>query len=423
MRRIFPLSLLLVFIGCTPSSRISKTQVTGIQNNEVLKNAHVGISVYDATDRRTIYEYQSDKYFVPASNTKIPTCYVGLKYLSDSMTTFRYAISGDTIFIQPSGDPVFLHPEFSFQPAFELVKRYQHVVVEDAGFKDFLGSGWSWNDYLASYMAQRSDLPMYGNVARFRFQNGSVSVQPNYFTGSVTTGFIAPTGFGLEKPWEENVFHITNGQATAATIPFRPDFKTMLALLGDTLKSSVYKASRSKNYPFTIATQKTDSMLTPMMHRSDNFFAEQTLVMAANNFLGKMSLSQMIDTVIKTEFSSLPQKPRWVDGSGLSRYNLFTPASFVSILDKMQQEFGMERIKNIFPTGNEGTLTGYYTQLPGRIYAKTGTLSGVVALSGYIYSKQNKLLIFSVLVNNHQSTAQQVRRTVEAFLNGIAEQN
>jgi D-alanyl-D-alanine carboxypeptidase/D-alanyl-D-alanine-endopeptidase (penicillin-binding protein 4) len=156
-----------------------------------------------------------------------------------------------------------------------------------------------------------------------------------------------------------------------------------------------------------------------MMHRSDNFFAEQTLLMVSNERLGVMSDEKIIDTLLKTDFKDLPQKPRWADGSGLSRYNLFTPQDFVAILNKMKNEFGMERMKNIFPTGNEGTLTNYYKTESGFIFAKTGTLSGVVSLSGFLYTKKNKLLIFSVLVNNHNSSATAVRRAVEKFVEGI----
>ena len=122
-----------------------------------------------------------------------------------------------------------------------------------------------------------------------------------------------------------------------------------------------------------------------------------------------------------TRSTHLPQRPRWVDGSGLSRYNLFTPQDMVAILDKMQRSFGMNRIKAIFPTGGTGTLASYYKADSTYIYAKTGTLSGVVALSGYLYTKQNKLLIFSVLVNNHQASATAVRRAVEKFLQGLRE--
>ena len=155
------------------------------------------------------------------------------------------------------------------------------------------------------------------------------------------------------------------------------------------------------------------------MHRSDNFFAEQTLLMVSNERLGVMNDEKIIDTLLKTDFKDLPQKPRWVDGSGLSRYNLFTPQDFVAILNKMKNEFGMERIKVILPTGNEGTISSYYKADSNYIFAKTGTLSGVVALSGFLYTKKNKLLIFSVLVNNHQASATAVRRAVEKFIEDV----
>jgi D-alanyl-D-alanine carboxypeptidase/D-alanyl-D-alanine-endopeptidase (penicillin-binding protein 4) len=156
-----------------------------------------------------------------------------------------------------------------------------------------------------------------------------------------------------------------------------------------------------------------------MMHRSDNFFAEQSLLMVSNELLGVMNDAKIIDTILKTDFKDLPQKPRWADGSGLSRYNLFTPQSMVAILDKMQKEFPMERIKEIFPTGGEGTISSYYKADSGYIYAKTGTLSGVVAFSGYLYTRKGKLLIFSTLVNNHQSSATDIRKAIEKFLTGI----
>lgn len=108
-----------------------------------------------------------------------------------------------------------------------------------------------------------------------------------------------------------------------------------------------------------------------------------------------------------------------VDGSGLSRYNLFTPQDFVMILDKMQREFGMNRIREILPTGGEGTLANYYKADSTFLYAKTGTLSGVVALSGFLTTKKGRELIFSVLVNNNQAPAALVRRAVEGFLQNL----
>jgi D-alanyl-D-alanine carboxypeptidase/D-alanyl-D-alanine-endopeptidase (penicillin-binding protein 4) len=157
------------------------------------------------------------------------------------------------------------------------------------------------------------------------------------------------------------------------------------------------------------------------MHRSDNFFAEQTLLMASNEHLGFMNDEKIIDTILKLDLKNIPQRPKWVDGSGLSRYNLFTPKSFVYLLNKMKNEFGLERMKNILPTGGEGTLSSYFKKDAGFIYAKTGTLSNNCALSGYLITSKGKLLIFSVLANNYITGATPVRKAVEQFLQQLRE--
>jgi len=143
--------------------------------------------------------------------------------------------------------------------------------------------------------------------------------------------------------------------------------------------------------------------------------------MASNEHLGYMSDGKIIDTILRSDLKDIPQKPRWVDGSGLSRYNLFTPQSFVYILNKMKNEFGWERLKNILPTGGAGTLSSYYKKEAGFIYAKTGTLSNNCALSGFLITKKGKLLVFSVLASNYQTGATPVRKAVEQFLTGIRE--
>ena len=79
----------------------------------------------------------------------------------------------------------------------------------------------------------------------------------------------------------------------------------------------------------------------------------------------------------------------------------------------------MDRLKEIFQTGGEGTLSNYYKLDSGFIYAKTGSLSGVLALSGYLYTTKNKLLLFSVLINNHRGNTTAIRRQVEAFLEEV----
>jgi D-alanyl-D-alanine carboxypeptidase/D-alanyl-D-alanine-endopeptidase (penicillin-binding protein 4) len=112
-----------------------------------------------------------------------------------------------------------------------------------------------------------------------------------------------------------------------------------------------------------------------------------------------------------------------VDGSGLSRYNLFSPKDFVFILEKLKNEFGIERMKRILTTGGQGTLKAYYDNSVGFIYAKTGSMSNNVSLSGYLFTKKNKMLIFSVQINSYNGSGRAGRRAIEKMLQQIRENN
>jgi D-alanyl-D-alanine carboxypeptidase/D-alanyl-D-alanine-endopeptidase (penicillin-binding protein 4) len=125
--------------------------------------------------------------------------------------------------------------------------------------------------------------------------------------------------------------------------------------------------------------------------------------------------------LLNSDLKELPQKPQWVDGSGLSRFNLFSPEDFVFILNKMKNEFSWQRITTIFETGGQGTIANSYKNMQGKIFAKTGSLSNNIAFSGFLITHKNRLIIFSILVNNHTESAASIRKATEKFLTGIAE--
>jgi D-alanyl-D-alanine carboxypeptidase/D-alanyl-D-alanine-endopeptidase (penicillin-binding protein 4) len=363
-----------------------------------------------------------------------------MKYLGDSLVGLRVAQQNDHLFFSGTADPTFFHEDFKIQPVFNYLKQianskynvwYREKIQQPAHW----GSGWSWSDYDADYMTERNAFPVYGNTVSFSGRFDSINVFPQYFKKQILSKKSTPDGYVSEVNREmrtNNFSTVSYGKTNRKLkIPFVTSDTLTFNLLMEALNNpknfvgpNVAPPIFFKNEQqqiFAIHSQPTDSLLKPMMHRSDNFFAEQSLLMVSNERLGFMNDAKIIDTILKTDFKDLPQKPRWVDGSGLSRYNLFSPQDFVFILKKMKTEFGMPRIKNIMATGGEGTLNSYYKKDSTFVYAKTGTLSGVVAISGFLYTKKGKELIFSVLVNNHQGSATNVRRAVEKFIEGIRE--
>src|SRR5262249_30744650 len=94
VRRLFPVFYILHSILCIPSSCTVQKQILRSAEQDLkdssLQTAHVGISIYEPATNKYWFNYQGDHYFVPASNTKIPTCYEAMKYLGDSLVGLRY---------------------------------------------------------------------------------------------------------------------------------------------------------------------------------------------------------------------------------------------------------------------------------------------------------------------------------------------
>lgn len=431
--------LLLLLQSCSVSSQVSKQAHKILLHDSVINTGHIGISIYEPATNTYWYNYNADKYFVPASNVKLFTLYAGMKYLGDSLVGLKYTENNvinidstapvtDLVKIFPTGDPTFLNPEFKSQPVFDFLKKLRLFEVCDFNKVEPLGKGWAWDDYMEPYMTPRSSFPVYKNNVTIKFiAKDSVEVQPGYFRKELFFLHTSDAGFSASREFLGNRMYLSPGEEKIKRIPFYN--APVVEMLRDTLKHQSFfgsswllkKGDLETKYKI-VHSQPTDSLFIPMMHNSDNFFAEQTLLMAGNERLGYMSDEAIIDTLLHTDLKDIPQQPKWVDGSGLSRYNLFTPQSFVYILNKMQHEFGMERLKRILPTGGKGTLKNYYQSESGFIYAKTGSLSNQVALSGFLITKQNKLLIFSLLTNNAIGDGWQVRRAYESFLKSIRDQ-
>lgn len=431
--------IIIVFFGiiflasCSVSRKIQRLAADHLFNDTVLAGAHTGIAVIDAESNKLIYNYQGDKYFVPASNVKIISLYAGLKYLPDSLVALRYKEEADSLFVMPTGDPTFLHPDFSFQPAFTFLKKQSKPIAVTTGNQktEAWGEGWMWDDFNNAYMAERSAFPIYGNVIRWMQvrDSGSIAAMAReeafiYSEPDISwkVNFSEDTAsriFSVQRALNENQFFITQGREKSARqeVPFITNgLQSTLELLKDTLGRTVDSSATPVSPDNIVCSQPSDSLFRIMMYRSDNFFAEQTLLMAANEKLAVQDDRQMIQYLLTNDLAGFPQKPRWADGSGLSRYNLFTPVDLVWILRKMKTEFGMERLEQIFPVAGSGTLQHYFPDHHIRMYAKTGSMSDVWSLSGYLYTKAGRLLVFSVMVNNHRRPASMIRRKIEAFL-------
>ena len=155
-----------------------------------------------------------------------------------------------------------------------------------------------------------------------------------------------------------------------------------------------------------------------MLFESDNFLAEQLLMAASGIISDTLSTKNAIDFMLEHHLDDLEHQPRWVDGSGLSRYNLFTPRSFVQILQKLHRETLGERLFGIFPMWGPDTTVEKWEDIATEpfLFAKSGSVGNNYNLSGYVKTKSGKLLIFSFMNNHFRVPSSEIRKIMYTTL-------
>ncbi len=433
------IGLVVMFASCKSKKKLTSqttpkkipTSVNEfIEGSEVFDKSFTGFALYDPKKKKMLYQYDADKYFTPASNTKILTLYTSLAILGDSIPALKYIVKNDSLIFWGTGDPSFLHAELpDNQRVINFLKnRKEQLFFIPNNFMDKrFGAGWAWDDFTYSFQVEKSPFPIHGNVVLFQSKpdDKAIDISPNPFKSLVANNpKIGGTTARFQRREFENIFE-HNQQSPPRKgfkkeIPFHYSHDFFVELLSLILEKNVTLLN-SELLPSeesqTIYSLPVDNVYEYMMQESDNFMAEQLLLICSNEVFDTMNTRKIISYSIKNHLNDLPDRPQWRDGSGLSRYNLFTPRMMVSVLGKIYKKIPEERVFRIFPTGKkEGTIKNWYAPY---VHAKTGTLSNRHCLSGYIETKKGKTLIFSFMHNNYTTSSSPLKKEMEKILHFI----
>lgn len=406
------LILLTVLVGaCAASKKLDKTISTAL-NPETFGNHFSGIMIYDPISGDTVYQDNSEKYFTPASNTKIFTLYTSLLLLAKDIPAIKYCNVNDTLFLEGTGNPSLLHPFLKDSSVIRFLKGYKNISINLNNFTDTrFGPGWAWEDYDGYYAAERSALPIFGNVVTI-YKTDSLQVIPGYFRSNVSL-----LNNTRNRKIDSNSFYYDPAIKDTLEIPFKTDSLVIKGLLEAAIGREISLVSKMPCKEKKILSGiNTDSINKRMMQESDNFLAEQLLLTASSTLSDTLNTQIAIEYVLKTHLKDLKQSPRWVDGSGLSRYNLFSPESMVYVLNAMYKEIPKERLFNLFAQGGEsGTIADWYPGNPHPyIYAKTGSLGNNHNISGYLITKSGKTLIFSFMNNHFKNSVSEIKKQMQS---------
>lgn len=418
----FIVLFILVSSSCVSNKYLSRQELKELDdflsNNPNFQQHHFGFYLKDLGSGQILKNHNASKYFTPASNTKILTLATGLELLGDSIPALKYYIDKDTLYIEGLGDPTLFHRDFTSQHIVSQINELGNTVVLDMNtFQDErYGEGWSWDDYNGAYQVERSALPLYGNVVRF--VNGRPDIP--FFVNKVSYHRDS-TSLRIQRNRFLNEFLAlgSNESDHESNIPIVLSDSLVARLLQDTLKKNVILGKLDTMIPSKLMySHPIDSVLIPMMQDSDNFLADQILLMSSYQKFGYMNSKRIIAWAKDSLFRS-PDEMLWIDGSGLSRYNLITPRSIVDLLESLYNKFGEERILTLLPKGGVSeTIENWYastTQMP-YVFAKTGTLRNNHSLSGFLRGDSGRLFVFSFMNNNYPGGSSSVKKPMEQVL-------
>jgi len=449
-----------------------KEKLDNLLSNNFFESTLASVDVYDLTGKQAIYQ-KNNKYLMhPASNMKILTSAAGLFFLGPDYnfeTSLFYKgeiedgiLNGD-IYIVGGFDP-----DFSIYDLDYFVKAIDSLGIREINgnlYADisrmdtkFWGEGWMWDDdpstdapYLSSLNINLNSVDVF-LLGTDVGKNAQVILNPytEYFEifNETTVSLDEDNSYYITRDWmnRKNTImaagkikkrsNITGEEVPVSLSVYRPDlyfltlFKEILERKKIKVKGSVdnfwlrYDVIHLRTFsrPFAEVIKRVNKV-------SSNLNAEMVLYAMAEKYYGKPATSKNGIKVINNLISMAgmnPEKYRLVDGSGLSHYNLVSAELMVAVLKHMyyeEPELHQVLVESFPIAGVDGTLGRRMGEsvAENKVRAKTGTISGVSALSGYITSKSGNLLAFSILMQNFVNNTSTARSFQDEICKILAE--
>ncbi|MGV0024521.1 D-alanyl-D-alanine carboxypeptidase/D-alanyl-D-alanine endopeptidase [Phormidesmis priestleyi] len=402
----------------------------------------------------TLYDREAQRYFIPASNTKLLTTAAALHKLGSQfrIRTSVYGVRSQTgwaLRVAGRGDPTLTDTQLKTlaqQLSRQGIRQVEQLVMDDSyGQGDAILPDWTFGDAQAGYGAPVNSLIVNENAIGLSLIPQAIGqplrVQwddPNEGKGwriennSVTVAANAPESLDVGRDLSQPILKVrgqlrvgaaSESVSVAIVNPaqnFLQHFRQALASEKITVKQAIVVTR-----PGAIAGSEVAFVESPPLSAiikttnqdSNNLYAESLLRMlgAKGNTTtigqGMTTLTTTLRTLGVNSSSFL-----LVDGSGLARQNLVSPQALVQTLQAMAKHPAANIYRSSLSTaGVSGTLQNRFqgTAAQGIVQAKTGTLTGVTALSGYLTPPGYSPIVFSLIVNQSTNSATVQRDAID----------
>ena len=447
MRKIKYIFFLISLLLCCNSSFSGELNLGASINKLVdhyLPKAFVGIVVSDINGK-TYYSKNASKLFLPGSNMKLFTCTAALLKLGPdyqystvvkaNLTKLKNNTLNGNLYIRFAGDPSFTVGDLKrlvLQIKQAGIRKINgNVVIDNTIFKgDVYPVGMTYEDLNAGYAAPATAIVLNQNKFEVEVHLNKGSREPIAKMNSPYPDYMhlinkIKKGKKNDVAWrvEKNNILLTgtlkSGVHEMIGFAIRSPKKFASQILRNALKKNrIYLQGNiiTGRTPYGLKaiaihrSQKISELIRETLKYSNNLYAQCIFKTLGEKLFGDNTYKASIE-VLKRKISELTriksQNYAIYDGAGLSRYNLVSPNQIIKLLRAIYHNMGLKRVmlSSLPISGFDGTLEKRMTSpdLKGRIRAKTGTLNGTSALSGFLFLPSGNPIIFSIMTNNELS--------------------
>lgn len=433
--------------------------IDDIFNDPNFSNAHWGVVIQSLSTGEYFYRRNDNKNFMPASNMKLFTTALALQQLGPNYTyeTTLYLngrikneeIKGDLI-LRGTGDPTITKRFYGGDALFVFNKWADslvnmgietisgNIIADDDAFEEeSLGNGWAWDDETYYYSALTGGVCFNDNCVDLTIRPGnrigkkaSIEIYPNtkfvtILNNVVTVSNDSVTNINFYRERNTNIIQCV-GTIRKSELEYRESItvnnptKFTAQVLKEVLESKGIRIRGqaldndelgiARDYQrltplFTQVSPPLKEIITVVNKISQNLYSEQLLKTIGYEKLkfGSIENGLKASKNLLKQMGIDPENLQIVDGSGLSRLNLFTPAQLNSLLRFMyRSKYFNEFYESLPIAGVDGTIANRMknTRAMNNVRAKTGYINAVRSLSGYVTTTDGEMLTFVMISNN-----------------------
>lgn len=425
------LVILIGFISTAQAIPFSNPLESCIKKSDISNSALISVSFKDISNGKKVFDYNSNAPMTPASIQKIITLLPSVDTLGKDyeFKTQLYKNKDNNLYLKLGADPYLTSADL--KSMIKCLANYKIYATKAFYIDDTIldsnewGEGWQWDDDLNSLIPKFGSYNLDKNLLTINIlptQKGApadISTEvfyPTAFINNVITGDITDVKLERKNYISPDVINAdgTVSKDLSMQIPINYPRRYFILRLEDILrkqKVSYYGDFNKLKLPANtslVAESKhpLSNAMDDILKRSNNMIAETVFKTAGGKYIKGTGTQKASTEMLNEYYKKLGIKTdniKIVDGSGVSKNNLLTTSFMTDVLVKTSQRKDFEDFKCHLAKPGEGTLTDRMLYFNDNLSAKTGTLTNISSIAGYLKAKSGKTYAFCIIINDPKS--------------------